>query len=169
MQGLQSPAPSRGFSLVELTAVIVVIAALAAVALPRWMDFEANAKRTVVENVAGTMHSTIDLVRSKARASGLTPAQSNPANTVQKSFIIETRLGASEVDWRNLCPESEAEAGDKLRMLDYLSIRANGSNLETTIGNRSTRVGFDTSNNGCYAQYDSFQCTVSVVDSGCGS
>jgi MSHA pilin protein MshA len=169
MQGLQSPAPSRGFSLVELTAVIVVIAVLAAVALPRWVGFEANAKRTVVENVAGTMHSTIELVRSQARASGLTPAQSNPANTVQKSFIIETRLGASEVDWRNLCPESEAEAGDKLRMLDYLSIRANGSNLETRIGNQNTRVGFDTSNNGCYAEYNSFQCTVSVVDSGCGS
>ena len=43
----------KGFSLVELVIVIVVIGLLATVALPRFLDVSLEAKKASVEGVAG--------------------------------------------------------------------------------------------------------------------
>lgn len=167
----------RGFTLVELTAAIVLVAVLAAVALPRFLDLREEARVATLQGIAGTMRSTAVLVQSKALVSGLQPAVSNPAassggNNRQNEFIIDTSFGSSEVDWRNLCPESEAELGDALTMLDFTTIRADIGGLKADVDNRFTRVGYDlTDNIGCYVEYDSFgdpNCTVTLTTVGCG-
>ena len=159
---------ARGFSLIELTATLVLVAALAAVALPRLLDLRDEARVASLRGIAGTMNSTIALVRAKASASGLSAAASNPGGANQTSYVIDTPFGRSEVDWRNLCPESRAEVGDALTMLDFTTIRSGVGGLQTRVNNRSTRVGYDLSNgNGCYVEYDSFACTVTVVEAGC--
>ena len=93
----------------------------------------------------------------------------------QASYIVETVAASSEVDRRNLCPESRAELGDALSMLDHISLGISGG-LTTNVSNQYTRVGYDiqgsgaTTANGCYVTYDSFgepECTVTVVDSDC--
>ena len=163
----------RGFTLIELVLTILVLGILAAVVLPRFTDLASDSRRAAVESVAGTMRSTIGIVKSKARAVGLSPAPSNPGGTNQTGYIIETEAGRSEVDWRNLCPESEAEAADTLTMLDYLSIDDANTRFETAVDNRYTRVGFNLPGDpgpGCYVEYDSFgdpNCTVTVVTNGC--
>ena len=88
--------------------------------------------------------------------------------------MIETEVGRSEVDWRNLCPESQAEVADALTMLDYISLQASSSgSLRTFVDNRFTRVGFNLPSDpgpGCYVEYDSFgfpDCTVTTVTAGC--
>jgi len=166
------PAPrsrriNRGSTLVELSLTITLAAALAVIALPRLVDLQERARVTALEGIAGTMRSTILIVRSKARANGLRPVGSNPGGSAQTGFVIDTRFGSSEVDWRNLCPESRAEVGDALTMLDFTTIRADVGDLQTQVGNRSTRVGFDLGAGGCFVEYDSFACTVSITDAGC--
>lgn len=167
-----SPGNRCGFTLVELIATIVLVAALAAVALPRLIDLRDDARVTTLESIAGTMRSTIVLVQSKARVSGLQPVASNPGGSNQNSFVIDTPFGSSEVDWRNLCPESRAEVADALTMLDFTTIRADIGGLKTDVGNRFTRVGYDlTDGSGCFVEYDSFgvpDCTVSLATAGCG-
>lgn len=173
---------STGFTLIELVLVIVLLGVLAAFALPRFADLSREARIAALDSVEGTMKSTIGIVKAKARAQGLSPASANPGGSSQTGYVIETEAGSAEVDWRNLCPESQAELEDNLTMLDYLSIDENTSRFETRVSNRSTWVGFDipdglspdpadnNSGRGCYVQYDSFgdpNCTTTKVTTDC--
>ena len=165
---------SGGFTLVELVLVIVILGVLAAVALPRFVALSSEARVATINAVAGAMKSTVGIVRSKAYVSGLSPAASNPGGSNQLDYVIETEVGRSEVDWRNLCPESQAEVADALTMLDYISLQASSSgSLRTFVDNRFTRVGFNLPSDpgpGCYVEYDSFgfpDCTVTTVTAGC--
>jgi MSHA pilin protein MshA len=82
---------------------------------------------------------------------------------------------SSEVDWRNLCPESVAELGDRLTMPDFINVNTAGG-MSSEINNQYTLVGFDIpgfsvpTNQGCYVIYNSFgspSCTVTMVTADC--
>jgi MSHA pilin protein MshA len=162
-----------GFTLIELVMVIVILGILAAVALPKFANLSSSARVATLEGIAGAMRSTITIVKSKAYVNGLSVAGSNPGN--QSAYIVETEAGTSEVDWRNLCPESRAELGDALSMLDHIGLSVS-ADMTTSVSNQYTRVGYDlrgsgaATANGCYVTYDSFgdpECTVTVVDADC--
>lgn len=171
--GLKPVNHIRGFTLIELVMVIVVLGILAAVALPKFANLSSSARISTLEGIEGAMRSTITIVKSRAYVSGLSIAASNPGN--QSAFIVETEAGRSEVDWRNLCPESRAELGDALSMIDHIGLEVS-SDLTSITDNRYTRVGYDIQGsgpataNGCYVTYDSFgdpECTVTVVSADC--
>lgn len=156
---------SRAFTLIELVLVLVVIGVLAAFALPRFVDLERQARISTLNGVAGSMRATIAIIQSKARAQGLSPAASNPVSGGNQSgYLVTTEAGTSEVDWRNLCPESRAELGDTLDMPDHIGLSGSGG-LQQQVTNQSTWVGYDF--NTCTVIYDSFACTVTVVTNGC--
>jgi len=57
----------RGFTLIELVMVIVILGILAAVALPRFGDVSESARVAALESVAGSMRATIGIIKSVAR------------------------------------------------------------------------------------------------------
>lgn len=163
----------QGFTLIELIVVIVVLGIVAAIAAPKFNNLQSSARIAAVKNIAGSMNSTANLIRSKAVISGLSPAASNPGN--QAAYVVTTNIGSAEVDWRNLCPESRAELADQLTMIDYLDLNEAGG-LTSQLNNQYTLVGYDIpglnvpTNSGCYVIYDSFgdpNCTATPVTVDC--
>ena len=171
-----------GFTLLELVLVIILLGILSSFALPKYSDSSSVSKTSVLYGIAGSLRSTIAIVKTTAYAKGLSPQVSNP-RADQDELIIETDAGSFEVMFSNLCPESEAELADQIDMTEHLGLETT-ANLVVDIDNRYTRIGYDIQGtgaptaNGCYVTYDSFGgpavgnsfgsvCPVTVVTADC--
>lgn len=65
---------NKGFTLIELVVVIVILGILAATAAPKFIDLTGDARASVVEGVQGSVNSAINLAYSKALVENQTAA-----------------------------------------------------------------------------------------------
>lgn len=174
---------TAGFSFIELIIVVLIVGVLSAILLPRYWEVARQARIATLDGVVGAMRSTVGIARTNALANGIRPAAARPSGgDSQPDYVIQMEGFRAEVDWRNLCPESQAENGDAVSMLDYLQLADTAwettspltdGKLHTGFDNRFTWVGYDirlSEPGGCYVRYDSFgtpSCTIELTIDDC--
>jgi MSHA pilin protein MshA len=80
---LKMKAMQRGFTLIELVMVIVILGVLSAVALPKFVDLKSDAQQAAIDGAAGALNSAMAINYAAYNVSSTKGTQLTGGNAIQ--------------------------------------------------------------------------------------
>lgn len=85
----------KGFTLIELVMVVVILGVLAAVALPKFVNLTSDARRSVMQGLHGAMISANTMIQAKSAIAGVTNAATGTV-ALSATLTIRTVYGYAQ-------------------------------------------------------------------------
>ena len=146
----------KGFTLVELVVVIVILGILAATALPRFINLTNEARISAVQGIAGGLRSAVSVAQARYFATG---TNTSPIPMADGTTVAVGTTGATS-------GVPTADAGGIIAMMRCESTTVcQGAAVDITASPSTWRPNGGSAT--CQATYDAATGAVATVTTGC--
>lgn len=139
----------KGFTLIELVAVIVLLGVLAVTALPRFIDLRGDARAGILDSLVGSMQSAAVQVYAKSL---MQDSLAEDATVTDNGDLIGTRFGYPQANALDAAHDDISDLVD-IQGDDNLRFQAVAGGDDDRWVGYDADGDLDVDDDGCYAQY----------------